>query len=157
MSTVPDVMRELRDRLRQRPNVQALSALVEVGLPTQPLGNRPAITIGGQDEPVVEEASDEGGPGMGAGRRTEIYTLRVYCSALRGDTGQLEAIEVADALRDEVAALLAEDRTLGLQPLALSGKGAEIAGYTLTIHGPETEVAGRWAELASNVRVTARI
>jgi hypothetical protein len=152
VTTVPAVIDTLLAGLRTRP---ALSdVVISDGLPVENYAGRRLLTIGGQEAPTVEGTSEWGA--LGLSRRREDYVLRLYASATDGGVDQKAARDAAYAVVSEVGAFLREDPSLGF----LVGEGAEMgSAFTLSQTSPDPDRTGegRWAEVAFDVRVRARI
>ncbi len=152
MTTVPAVIDALLAGLRARPALRAVDVVISDGMPVENFAGRRMLTVGGQDAPTVDGTSGWGA--LGTLRRVEDYTLSLYASADVGSVDQKAARDAAYALVAEVGAFLREDPSLGF----LVGEGAEMgSAFTLTQSGPGTPGEGRWAEVAFDVRVRARI
>ncbi len=158
MNTAPTVIDALLTGLRARPALA--DVIVSDGMPTEDLVDRRLLTVGGQDAPTAEGGQEWGA--LGNSRRVEDYVLRLYASAVVGgagreDTGndQKAARDAAFSVVSEVAAFLRADPSLGG---LIVGQGAEMgSSFSLTQTGPDTPGEGRWAEVAFDVRVRARV
>ncbi len=151
MSTVPAVIDALLTGLRARPALA--DVLVVDGMPAEDLTGRRLLTIGGQDAPTAEGGQEWGA--LGNGRRTEDYVIRLYASADVGGVEQKAARDAAFSVVAEVAAFLRADPSLGG---LIVGQGVEMgSAFSLTQTGPDTPGEGRWAEVAFDVRVRARV
>jgi len=148
-STMPAAIDGLLALLRARPSLERVQ--IVDGYPRFDIVDTAFIAIGGKPEPVAEGAQSSAA--LGARKREERYTLRVYCSASLGGDDQKAARDQAFSLMAEVEDAVRQDVTLGG-----AVRVAEVAGsISLSQTDHDTAAFGVFAEVSFDVAVQARI
>lgn len=143
-STVPDVKLYLVGDDGLLPSASGLAGIaVTYGHPGRDM-EREFVYVGGT------VAWDEEWASLGAGRRTERYTLELIINVTTPGNDQREATERAFALLNEIGKAVLGDPTLGGRMLT----SAELVFRTL---GEGMYDEGREAQIAAGIRCDARL
>lgn len=152
-STIPAAIDALVTMLTVRPALAVPGTLVVDGYPANARSIKQLITIGGQVDATATGTQEFAS--LGARRRTEDYTIRVYCSAV--DADQKKARDAAFALMAEVEDLLRTDPTLGGVTSMYAEAGGDVV-LDQSSEDPDTMPSGgRWAAVSFDVHVVNRI
>ena len=151
--------------LRAHPELQHPDCFVSDGFVGRDLSATHLISVGGQDDATADGSQETAQ--LGAQRREEAYSVRVYCAAQTGSEDQKFARDQAFALLRIVEEVLQRDPEMkgpnGGVPLV---RWSEVTGsFTLQQTSPslvaqlveEGRTVGRWAEVAVEVTVVNRI